>query len=89
MSKDEIMSKGHFKKRGNGKGKSGKKKEQSSKTKSTEKKKLEDHAHCVGNSKQASDCLTNTLFIINHIKRTCDRGAESRPAKKARQDDGE
>ena len=37
---------------------------------SSKKKTLADHVYYVGSAKQASDYVTNTIFIINHIKKT-------------------
>jgi hypothetical protein len=40
------------------------------------KLKLEDHVYYIGTSKQATDYETNTQFIINHIKKTYEKGGE-------------
>ena len=40
------------------------------------KKHLSDHIYNVGSSKNASDCVTNTNFIINHVQKTYDEGLD-------------
>ena len=53
-----------------------KKKSKDSKSSSTKAKRktLADHIYYVGSAKQASDYVTVTNYIINHIRRTFDKG---------------
>ena len=42
--------------------------------KTTKRKTLADHIYYVGSAKQASDYVTVTNFIVNHVRRTFDKG---------------
>ena len=37
---------------------------------------MADHKYYVGSAKQAADCLTTTLYLINHIQNTYRRGQD-------------
>jgi hypothetical protein len=66
---------GRFPYRGSKPGRGGKKPQQNAPSKDVKKKKtIEDYYFYVGSSKQASDFETTSEFLVNHVKKTFDRG---------------
>ena len=60
----------------NGKSKGNAKKDDSQKTTKVKKKTMADCVFCVGSAKQASDYITTSQFLINHIKQTFPKGQD-------------
>jgi hypothetical protein len=60
--------------RGAFKGRGGRKPQVANKQEPKKKKTIEDYFFYVGSSKQASDFETTSEFLINHVKKTFDRG---------------
>ena len=65
---------GRFRGNRGGRGGRGGRKPHTSNNEVKKKKSIEDYYFYVGSSKQASDFETTSEFLINHIKKTFDRG---------------
>ena len=62
--------------------KSASRKSSTSSSEEKTKKTLGDHIYYVGSAKNASDCITNTNFILNHIELTFSEGLDIAQALK-------
>ena len=63
--------------RGRGRGdRNQSKKSSTSATSASKTKSLKDYVYDVGSAKHASDCVTTTNFLINHIRMTYSQGED-------------